>query len=316
MAMHLISFLGTTDGILAPDGKGPIMTAVNKLQPDSVTLIVTENATSEMDYVVMFRDVKKAISKVASDMPVHRVLMELKDPTDHNEIYPKLRDVVSGVTETHGDVTAAITSGTPAMQVCWILLAESKEAPIKLVRTSAPRHGKKTLHNVILGVGLPRVRALEEENANLVEIAVPDVSLSVAKGLLSFEDEIASLSPRMFEYYRYFLEKAKKSQSAAGSMLEVRGVYVGGNFASKIIEFHEESFPEKEDEEIYKMKKGDLDIQSTVFRSTLSKLNKRICEVVPDERINCYLTVKGVGPKSARQYYVPLTASKITISRR
>ncbi len=312
--MHLISFLGTADGLLASDYKGPILTAVTNLKPDSITLIVTENATSDADYVLMFRDVKKAIGFVAPEVTVKRVIMELQDPTDHNEIYPKLRKVLAGVTAAHSNVTAAISSGTPAMQVCWILLAESQEANIKLVRTTDPRHGKKTIHPVKLAVGLPRIQTLELENSHLVEVAIPSVVLNVAKGIVTIGDHIAMLSPRMFEYYRYFLEMKKSAGGNTDTMLKVRGAFVGGDFSKKIVEYHEESFPQKEDEEISKLKKhGNLDIESTVFRSTISKLNKRICEIMPDSRISFYLTVQAVGPKSARQYFVRIPASKISI---
>ncbi len=313
--MHLISFVGTTDGLLASEGKGPIITAVRELKPTEVTLIVTEGDNDRNDYQAFAGIVKKAIIDVSASVKVRRVTMDLADPTDHNDIYPKLRSIVTTIAETSTELVGAISSGTPSMQVCWILLAESGEAPIKLIRTVDPQLSKRTVRDVSLGVGLPRIHALEQENSDLQSIAIPHVTVHVQRGVIIIGETILNLSPRMFTYYRYFLERSLKSASA-NAMLVVRGVYVGSDFASKIVAFHYESFPEKEDVDIHTMKTKDLDIEASVFRSTISKLNKRITECIRDPRINRYFIVKAEGPKSARQYFLSLPPSKITISKR
>lgn len=316
LEMHLISFVGTTDGQLAPERKGPILTAVSELRPAEVTLIVTEGDNDRIDYQAYAGAVKKAIASMNPDIKVRRVTMDLNDPADHNDIYPKLRAIVSKVSESGQPLVAAISSGTPSMQVCWILLAESGEATIKLIRTVDPALSKKTIRDVKLGIGLPRIQALEEENSDLQAIAIPPVTLYIRKGILMIGKEIVNLSPRMFTYYRYFLERSIKSQNSADAMLEVRGVFVGGDFSTRIVAYHEESFPEKEDEDIHMMSKKNLDFESSVFRSTISKLNKRITDTVKDPRVHRYLVVRAEGPKSARQYFVTLPPSKISIVKR
>ncbi len=314
--MHLISFVGTTDGQLAPEGKGPILTAVAELRPSDVTLIVTEGDNDRIDYQAYAGAVKKAISSIAPNVKVRRVTMDLDDPTDHNDIYPKLRSIIAKIAESDQSLIGAISSGTPSMQVCWILLAESGEAKIRLVRTVDPKLSKKTVRDVVLGVGLPRIQALESENLDLQSIAIPQVTMHVKKGVLTIGDEIINLSPRMFAYYRYFLERAIKSLKSAEAMFVVRGVFVGGDFAKQIIAFSEESFPEKEDEDLHNMKAKNLDFETSVFRSTISKMNKRIMDAVPDPRIHRYLIVRAEGPKSARQYFVTIPPAKISITKR
>lgn len=316
--MHLLSFVGTADGQLASQGAGPIITAVRELKPSLVTLIVTEGPGIEQDYVAMSTAVKKAIAEVHPGVSVARRFMELNDPTDHNEIYHQLRDLTRSLTKKHPDMVAAISSGTPSMQVCWILLAESGDAPISLVRTSEPRFGRPPVQPVRLDVGLPRIQAmaaLEREHAELLSIAIPTVTVNVQRGLVLFNDQIVPLSPRMFSYYRFFLEKARQ-QKGSRFYLEVRGVFVSGSFTKAIVDYHNESFPEKEDIEIVRLQKGAYEIQASAFRSTVTKLNDRIREHVPDQRIHQHLMIQAVGPKSARQYFVALPPDNIAIKTR
>jgi sigma54-dependent transcription regulator len=54
-------------------------------------------------------------------------LIELEIPgvTDHNQIYVELKNYCDRLNNADNrSYTAAISSGTPDMQVCWILLAE------------------------------------------------------------------------------------------------------------------------------------------------------------------------------------------------
>lgn len=313
--MHLLTFVGTADGLLAPQGTGPILSAVRALTPESVTLIVTEGAGVEHDYVAVSTSVKKAIAAINPEIHVSRRFLELHDPTDHNEIYYPLRDLTQSLARKHPQITAAISSGTPSMQVCWILLAESGEAPLRLVRTVEPRFGEPLVRPVQLGVGLPRVQALEAlelAHAELQRLAIPTVTVDVPRGLVLLDEDIVHLSPRMFTYYRYFLERAKRRKRGP-DYLEVRGVFVGGDFATKIVEYHNASFPEKEDLEIARLQKGDYDIQATAFRSTITKLNDRIRQHISDERLHRYFLIEVAGPKSSRQYHVALTPDQITI---
>lgn len=312
--MHLLSFVGTTDGQLAPEGKGPILTAVSALKPSAVTLIVTEGDSDRHDYQTGASAVKKAIAKIKPEIIVRRVTMDLNDPTDHNDIYPKLREIVTNTAAKADMLVAAISSGTPSMQVCWILLAESGEAAIRLVRTIDPSFTKQTCRDVKLGIGLPRIVALEEENAELQEIALPQVTMNVSKGIVKIGDITVDFAPRMFTYYRYFLELAKDAKTADDAMLPVRGAFVITDFSKKIVAFHEKSFPHVLDEIKQGLKKNsEFEILSTVFRSTISKLNARVVKAVKDPRLHRYLTIVHSGPKSARQYGIKLPAAKISI---
>ncbi|GMV52644.1 MAG: hypothetical protein D8M52_04770 [Chlorobi bacterium] len=313
--MHLVSFVGTTDGLLAHEGRGPILTAVRELNPESVTLLVTEGRNDRYDYHDFAKKVKYAILAIKPNISVSRETMELDDPTDHNDIYPKLRSLLSRIQERYSDVTAAISSGTPSMQVCWILLAEGELKTLRLVRTIEPSLSQNTVRPVRLGVGLPRIESLEQETRVLQEIALPLITLNVRKGLLLVGDSLVHLSPRMFTYYRYFLELLVTAKTQHDAMFEVRGVFVGSDFAATIVEYHHASFPESEDVEIARIEKTGRDIESSVFRSTVSKLNQRIYRDVQDTRIHKYLRVNADGPKSSRLYFINYPVSRVTIIR-
>lgn len=56
------------------------------------------------------------------DTPVQKVFVDLSDPSNHKEIYQKLRDMLIPKLKEYSDIHLNISPGTPAMHAVWLML--------------------------------------------------------------------------------------------------------------------------------------------------------------------------------------------------
>lgn len=117
----LICWIGNTDLVCAernePNNYGPIVQALLNGQYDKVTLL--DNYGNKR--IASFLD--WAAHKTGLLPEVYPV--KLTSPTAHKEIYSAARQVVQRTQAAHPDakITFHISPGTPAMALCWFLLA-------------------------------------------------------------------------------------------------------------------------------------------------------------------------------------------------
>ena len=310
--MTLVSFVGVTDIRLAQEERGPILTAVRELRPDRVVMFATEGDLQH-DFARGAAAVKVAIKSVAPSTKVQTLTFEIDDPTDHNELYPKLKEALASVMTRNEEVVAAISSGTPSMQVCWILLAESGDANIRLVRTVEPELTSTVVRDVRLDTGLPRITRLEQENRDLRDIVIEPVTLFRKKGYVMIGDVQVNFSPLMFAYFRFFLELARKAKSSENAGFRMSMFTLGETNTKLINEYQAEAFPDYENSDLVRLAKTRADIPAQDFRSTISKLNKRLSDVLGNKTLASFYHVNADGPKSARHYAIRIEPSKIHI---
>src|SRR5690606_27210426 len=103
--------------------------------------------SKEYDYEVISSYLKNEVKKRNLAKKVEIVKLPIKDVTDHNHIYSILKEFSDRLDKTERNkYTAAISSGTPAMQVCWILLSESGDFSdtnrLRLIKVKDPKFGK------------------------------------------------------------------------------------------------------------------------------------------------------------------------------
>jgi len=162
----LLSFVGTND-VDKTSGRpgGLILTILKKRKFDEVHLLWNYSEVKNLSDEEMAKHVRDQVLSrgYCNTVKLHRV--DCSDVTDHNEIYPKLLAVCQSLKPSPGRrFTAAIASGTPAMQVCWILLAESGDFPVELKRGNEPWVGRQPVAPIRLSSSLPRILRLEQEN--------------------------------------------------------------------------------------------------------------------------------------------------------
>jgi hypothetical protein len=308
----LFSFVGATDIKLLDEARGPILTAVSNLKPRYVILIATTGAGVRYDLVGGASRLQHLIKAQSAFTKVSIVTMDIDDPTDHNEIYPKLRELISFHSAKKSRLLAAISSGTPSMQVCWILLAESGEIGITLYRTTEEELTRTPVREVRLDASLPRIIALEEENAALKAIAIQPVEMSIDKGLVSIGTTVIHFSPLQFSYYRFFLERAMQPQGSTDVRYRVSAMIMDDLFTRSIIAYRRESFPSLADSDGTYRKHKEPMIPVEQFRSTITKLNKKISDAL-GEPIASYYRIHVDGPRQAKRYGLRIDASKIQI---
>lgn len=304
-----VSFVGINDaGKLNGKDDGAILTALKALKKvDKAHLLWSPTGN--------FKDIanflKKEIIKNKYCKDIFLQTFDLDNVTDHNEIYPKLLEFCKSSFTVDEEVTAAIASGTPAMQVCWILMAESGDFNLKLIRSNEPKFSKSPITEIKLGTGLPKIiKQLESENKDLKKL-LPVVNMNISKGELKIGNELMKLSPLEFSYYRYFLERAKEEKEYERFPINRTRL----EFVRKILSFHNESFPESDQEirEIVKLLKNEDGIAITNFRSTLSKIKKKIKSKLSSEKLSRYFIIESKGAKQALSYGISLSGEKINI---
>ena len=299
-----VSFVGVNDaGKLIGKDDGAILTALKALKKvDKVHLLWSPTGK--------FKDIanylKKEIFNTKYCKDIFLQTFDLDNVTDHNEIYPKLLEFCKCNFKENEEVTAAIASGTPAMQVCWILMAESGDFNLKLIRSNEPKYSKSHITVIKLGTGLPKIiKQLESENKDLKKL-LPLVNMNISKGELKIGNELIKLSPIQFAYYRYFLERAKeeKEYERFGNLDTPSG------FLKTIIKYHKESFPDAYSviEESERLLKSGYGVDMRTFRANISKLNKKIKSTI--KNYNFYI-IETDGSRFKTRYGISLAPEKI-----
>lgn len=235
---------------------------------------------------------------------------------DHNEIYTKLKKFTDTLEKSNNySFTAAISSGTPAMQVCWILLAESgdfsEKYPLNLLQTIPPDKGKTPLMDVKLGTTLPKITRIKKQLADFQRDLLPKCQLNIKKGILLIGDIEVNLSPMQFSYYRFFIERVLSGESS----IKFSGFYAPQEFLTNIHKYHEETFP---DLDTYRqplldlIKKND-DLLLANVRPNITKLNKRLEESLINESVYNMFCISDEGGRGTKYYGIKAGKDKFTI---
>lgn len=312
----LLSFVGTNDqGKLKDVEDGAILTVFRERSFDEVHLLWNSSKKKDIDYKLTAEYVAQEIQSrgLCDRVTLHEFVCI--DVTDHNEIYPQLlsfcKSLLAG---SNRKFTAAIASGTPAMQVCWILMAESGDFPIELIRSKEPKFGKPYVNAVKLGTTLPKIIRLQEERENLIrqkEELLPKLELDTSKGIVKIGTTTIAFSPIEFAYYRYFIERAKTGMEAQ----RFSGISVPTDFLRAVVKFHKEAFP---DAELFRMVLDRMlregkSLSIGTFRANVTKANVRIAKALNHSAMAKIFQISRDGKRHAVVYGIHIPASKIAI---
>lgn len=313
----LLSFVGSNDaGKLIKQNDGAILTALTNQKFDEVVLLWNQSKVKEIDYAKISSYLKKEILKRKLAKKVTLAEQKIKDVTDHNEIYIALKNFTDQLPRGEAlKYTAAISSGTPAMQVCWILLAESgdfsESYPLKLIKVKDPKFGKSENIPVKIDSALPKIGRLKEEVENLKDGFLPSVRMNAEKGEVCIGEHQIPFSPIEFCYYRYFLELVLEEKSPE----KISSLETSLKFVEKIYQFHEETFHvlDLAREELRKNLKQGMGIAISTFRGNVSKLNRKIKTSLNDENLIKYYEITTSGIRGAKFYGIQVPSKKIKI---
>lgn len=312
----LLSFVGTNDaGKLISKEDGAILTALKNERFSEVILLW--NNGSNFNFHEITKYLKHEITERKLSEKVTDIEIKLKDVTDHNEIYSALKLICDDLPKSKKlKYTAAISSGTPAMQVCWILLAESsdfsREIPLRLIKVRDPKFGKPVIEDVKLQTSLPKIIRLEDEIDSLKKDLVPNLFIDIKRGRVFIGEREIPLSPIELSYYRYFAQNVINGKESE----KFSGIFASQNFLQLIYKYHEESFPDLDLNriELKKLLDKKQQLMLTTFRGNISKLNKKIKRALGNETLSNYFKVAVEGKRGAKFYEIKLPIEKIIIS--
>ena len=140
----LISFVGANDPFgkeeKAPTGGkpyGPIISAVNTGNFDIIILLTTPPMVNRTE------ETKKLIEDLYPKKEVQIHYTAINDPTNHGEVMKAINKFVEQENELllkkNYEIFIAITSGTPAIHACWLLVTASGKIPAKIIYVKEAR---------------------------------------------------------------------------------------------------------------------------------------------------------------------------------
>jgi len=215
----LLSFVGKQDPISEKTNKeGAVLTLCKHLQPDLVYLFPTaegpgvRDATESNAYAT-----KELLPEVSPRSTCYVRSLYLKDPTDFSELMPsvkeEVRKILAGLEEEKKNgqdvqIHLNCSSGTPQMQTCWYVLANSGYIPgvrlwqVKNPDLSSPEERIREI----------QLNFLEEENSlSRIRRCLPEFLFGVMVNECRRLQEISMFSSRrlaaelvadIFEAYR------------------------------------------------------------------------------------------------------------------
>ncbi len=301
-----ISIVGSNDeGKLTGREDGAILTALKNYKKNyfnAVYLLCTVNRDEKNKFIRIAKYLSSEIQKRGYCGTVEIDKLSLNNVIDHNEIYTELLSTcreIKGRTSGKAKYIASISSGTPAMSVCWIMMAESGDFEIELIQVRHPKYKQKIINKVKLGTALPRIKRLEEEVSRLK----PEIEMDVKKAHLFVNKNLIDLSMTEFVYYRNFLERKLKNEEA----LRVSEIFMPSDFFEKVMQYFYESFPSED--LYYKNKK---EIQTANFRATIAKIKSKFKRSVANSLVE-YIEVSSLGKRRNLTYEIRLNKEKIRI---
>ena len=313
----LLSFVGINDaGHLQGKEDGAILTAFKNEKFDEVYLLWNTNDKGQIQFEKIVIYLIKEIKARNYSKKITPTKFNISDVTDHNEIYKLLRSFTDTIDKKAGiEYTAAISSGTPAMQVCWILLAESgdfsEEFPLRLIKVSDPKFGKYENIEVKLDTSLPKILRLKKEIESVKKDLIPTTELNLSTGIITIGEFKVELSPIEFCHYRYFAELLLNNLGPE----KFSGISVPLSFAKKIYSYHVESFPNLDSHrmDLEKMIHDGTEMAMPTFRGNISKINKKIRESLEIQTLVDSFQISIDGKRGAKFYGIKAHKSKIKI---
>lgn len=299
----LISFVGNND--FNEERSGAILTVAENIEFGEIHLLWCRSKFT--DYNMIGKYVKSEIERKELSEKVVLEEIEIEDPTNHNEIYPKLMKYLKSIHRKNRKFFAAISSGTPSMQACWILIAESNAFPIKLFRSDDPKWGVDVVRPVKLSTALPKIVILENENLQLKKLALKKLCIDRKIPEVKIGDKKLELSPIEFVYYTFFAERALEDKE----YLKFGTYNVPAEFFDRILKMHEDMF-ESADIARDKLRKTG-EISCSTFRTNVTRINKKIEKLLGKKVPFKYYLIESEGMKFAKRYGMNLPGELIEI---
>jgi|GEM_PF-2530251 len=170
MKNMLLSFCGAQDPTNKNGDDGPILSLLAR-RSDFHKLLLFHTP----DYSAQAQSSRDAVTSRYPQIDVLPVeLADLMDVTSHEQIFNSLRPKLADLCSIQPDVRyfISISSGTPAMHACWLLLAASGEIQATLLHKPDDR---------MIGPGQPVIREIDPYTRSFPLIRQPEIHFTESK---------------------------------------------------------------------------------------------------------------------------------------
>ncbi len=279
MKKALLTFVGAQDPINKRGIDGPVLTLLEHLRFDAIHLLYTvDDRRAGVFFGKNALDLQNSIQKKYLDTSVFSHLFDCRNPVDHNDVYLHLMEFCHTLPREGLRYTAAIASGTPTMQACWILLAESGDFPVTLVRANDPTYIGPRISVVKLGAFLPRVHRLEKERKaqkKKYEDLLPTLTIDTSAPSVAIGETEVTLSPILFGCYLFFAVRAHRGLGAE----KIQPTGTTHAVLKEMLDYCVTSYPDARDSLTEKMKRAvraNEGMKIETLRSYISRINNAI----------------------------------------
>lgn len=181
----LLSFTGFRDpyfpGLIdQSEQPGPILSLLSARSFDRIYLFSTPNTVSHT------LETQQAIAKAFPQVVVEIKDLPLTDPTDYSSILIGLREHIKSIQDVCANAAffVAVSSGTPQMHACWVLLAAAGEIPARLLHIRRPHFVSKER---------PLVSEINLSSKEFPEVRAPIITSPKVEDADEYEEAVCSL---------------------------------------------------------------------------------------------------------------------------
>jgi len=221
----LISFVGNNDPYANKDkSPGPILSILKRRKFNKLYLLF--NSDKYWDSLI---ETQAYCNQNYPAMKVEYRLAEAINPIDHNIIYLAMYKVVRKIVKGNpkAQFNISITSGTPTMHACWILLQQGGVIKADLIQVSREIGITKVKFNLD---DFPKIEATEEIKVELTRLSrenellrkAMDLESSLANGFYIPDEGIDLDNEILPAYYKGALNKTKGNAAKAAKLLGLK----------------------------------------------------------------------------------------------
>jgi|TARA_Y100000310_G_scaffold95517_1_gene93336 DNA-binding NtrC family response regulator len=190
--MIYLTFIGNHDKV-NPEGPGPALTVFHQYSEKIKSVYIFQTPKNEFeDYPSIAEKVKRQIESFKSDVSVTIIPVDIIDPTDYIHVYTTLHLNIQKIQNIEINETLInLTSGTPTMTVCWVLLHKIGILPnARLIQSVDPKFRRRNKTTIEVNFEFAPVSA--ESAPEIVQTELAKVSND--KRILEAEKSVNDLN--------------------------------------------------------------------------------------------------------------------------
>ena len=221
----LLSFVGNHDPFADGQAKlGPILSILGSKKFDRIILLFNNDK-----YWNSLTETQKYCNVHYPKMQVDYRMVDALNPIDYNIVYPAMYKVVAKIVQTYPEAkfTISLTSGTPTMHSCWILLKQGGVIDAELLQISRENGLQKVTFRLD---DFPKIKVTKEIKVKLTQLAREnelmknsiDFENSLEYGFYIPEEGVDIDNEIIPAYYKTALKRANNNATKAAELLKLK----------------------------------------------------------------------------------------------